>query len=334
MKERILFVGVGQCGSNIAYEFQRKGYLAQYINTSQADLDTIDSKFKYHIPGGFGCAKNQKKAAEYAKDNYPNMINLIDRQFTYQDNIFFVCSAGGGSGSTIAPILLKMLARRNPKKTYGMIAAMPSLSESSKSLRNALVTYKKILNLERVGNVYLLDNNTRDNKFEINQIFANKFDEIENITRSDSRGIIDEEEISIIRKVSGNAVIEEIESLNYTYDNFKKSIFLSCEKGCKYLAYSTKDIVNPNALNSKFGKPTVDSFYGYNNEKNIVMAAGLPYPKEHIQKYLDSIESKKLMINSDKTNIHYEIPDLVNEDIHIVVHEKEDTYDDIFDEYL
>ena len=61
MKNKIAFVAVGQAGGNIGHLFEEKGYSVLYINTSQEDLNTLETaKYKYHIPNGEGCNKDRQ----------------------------------------------------------------------------------------------------------------------------------------------------------------------------------------------------------------------------------------------------------------------------------
>lgn len=339
MKEKLLMVGIGGAGSNVASEFEKRGYLVQYINTSKADMPNPKSKFKYHIPGSGGCAKNQNTALEYAKDYYEHIVNLIDNQFD-SEYVFFIFSLGGGTGSGISPIILDILSRKNPHKTYGVIAIMPSIKESPQSLQNALTTYKRITQLDNVGNVYLIDNNTVEDKFQINKKFPDLFDKFMNITNADSRGVIDTEEIATLLKVKGNAVIEEFHSLNYTTNpKFEKSIFTPYRATCKYLAYSTTDVVNPFMFTNKFGA-SIDNFVGYNDEDNMVIATGLTYPNERLQEYLTMCKSRQHELNRVNREFDYDIPDFKQENKVISIteriepEEKKDNYDDIFAKYM
>lgn len=347
MKNDVVFIGIGQCGGNIAFEMQKKGYLAGYINSSVADLNSIDSKIKYHIPGAHGCAKDQNKAAGFAKDYYNSMIDFIESNFPYQKHIIFTASAGGGTGSTIAPIMISIMNRsiKIKKKTFSLVLAMPSLKGVPLTIQNALKTYKKVVTIERISNVYLLDNDSREDEFEVNKEFAYRFDAMFNITNPDMQGIIDQEEIMKMLRCKGNTVIETFNSLNYSCNsNFNKSIFLPYESGCQYLAYSTTDKVNPYMLYKKFGTP-VDPFVGYNKSLNIVMATGLPYPIERIYKYQSAIKIRNEMIEKRKGNVFdYEVPQVENnhhivnnvipfEDKKQIATRDENDFSDIFEPY-
>lgn len=64
LKDKVVFVGVGQAGGNIAKEFDSLGYKTFFINTSVEDLKVINvpDEQKYHIPYTSGCAKDRDKA--------------------------------------------------------------------------------------------------------------------------------------------------------------------------------------------------------------------------------------------------------------------------------
>jgi len=332
MKESIVVIGIGQCGSNLAYEFHQKGYTTFYINTSESDLDSIkvNNRFKYHIPASKGCAKDQTLALSYAKDYYGNMMNIIDHNFPFHNHIMFTCSAAGGTGSLIAPVLLEMMIRKNPTKNYMLAMAMPSVYEPVKPIRNALVTYKRVIKIIGSGNIYILDNNNLDNKFDINKIFANRFDSMISITEADSRGIIDEEELQTMLKCGNNAVIDEFDINSETYI---ASIFMSYERGCKYLAYSTIREVNPNMFTQRFGVPE-DRFYGFNDHKNIIMATGLPFSNSRIEQYISVIKSKEYIQSQAPKVIDYEIPFIKVREMEVKQSVQQTKFDDILTKYM
>ncbi|MBO8161354.1 MAG: hypothetical protein H0Z24_06920 [Thermosipho sp. (in: Bacteria)] len=331
MKERILFVCVGQAGGNIGQLLAKKGYITYYINTSYDDLSTIkaDSTFKYHVPGASGCNHDRQKAISYTKQFYQNIIDSIETKFPVQDIIFFVFSLGGGTGSGISPVLLDLLSQKNPHKTYGAIVVMPSSDESLKIQVNALECYKQLMSVEGLKNLYVLDNHKSTNIFEINQRFVELFDDFMNITNPDKRGIIDNAEINTILNTRGNVFIGKIKELSSLQLDFHKeneetpivsfswildnyidnSIFTQFQPGCRYLAISTANDIDIKIIEKRFGKP-LDIFRGYNDTHNLIIAAGMPFPKFALKKLADTVKKEQKNIYVEEDNFNIDIPKL------------------------
>lgn len=183
MKERILWIGVGQCGGNFTKIFEDNGYFTFNINASYDDLRTLDSKHYFHIVGATGCNKDQQKALEYAQDYYNTIITMINNKFPQQDIIFFVYSSDGGTGGGISPVILDLISQENPNKFYGATIILPKISiPSIVSQHNALLSYKHTTEVEGLKTLFVLDNNKRDDIFSINKEFFDLFDSFINIT--------------------------------------------------------------------------------------------------------------------------------------------------------
>lgn len=152
LKDRINFIGVGQCGGNIAAVAASKGFTTGVINTSDEDLNApnlnnVTYKFKLGDLGG--CGKERKLGQELVKNNYTKIVEFIKENFLNdldiltkkgQKKIIFLCfSTGGGTGSGVSPILLSVLSNMFKKKSvvFAAIAATPSDDESIVSLYNS-----------------------------------------------------------------------------------------------------------------------------------------------------------------------------------------------------
>ncbi|HSH50208.1 MAG TPA: hypothetical protein VK982_00640 [Bacteroidales bacterium] len=302
MKERLLFVCVGQGGGNIGQLFEAKGYNCYFINTSYDDLVTIEAKHKYHIPGGNGCNKNRQKALQYAKDYYDNMINLIDEKFPMQDIVYFIYTLGGGSGGGLSPILLDLISKKNPDKHYGAINILPNINEPIKCQINAAKAFQQTENIEDIT-ILTLDNNTIYDKFKINFAFYSIFDCLMNITNPDPRGIIDGAELETLLTCSGHMYISLIDSWNYINDSINKNIFTPFDEGCRYITTTSKDKFNIENIINVFGKP-IDTFQGYNNNYNMIIASGMPTPTRVINKIIEKAnqENNEQKNNSNQSN--------------------------------
>lgn len=346
MKKRILFVGIGQGGSNIVNLFQNKGYLTFYLNTSNDDLSLIDSEFKYHVPGGRGCNKDRNKALKYAKNYYEEMTNTINDNFPTQDIVYLVFTLGGGTGSGLGPILSDILSIKNPDKKYNAIVVLPSINESLKVRINALESYKELSEADGINSIFIIDNNYHPNKIKINKEFVELFDKAINITKVDERGIIDKAELELLLTTKGATIISKIKdktlgekgiSINKLDTNmiFEKLMFAYDKKGCRYIGLSTQSDNAENEikeLEKAFGKP-IDTFIGYNDKETIAIIAGMKLPTKVIKNILDSVNDDKPDIDVSESELNISIPSLLVEEKDNKK-EKEKDMDKLFEKYI
>lgn len=307
MREKILFVGIGQCGNNIAYEMEQLGYNAMCINTSNVDLESVKCKAKYHIPTGFGCNRDRDKALDFAMNYWQTMSNVIDRYFPRQDLIYFCYSLGGGTGSGISPVLADVVAQNNPNKTYGAVVVMPRLDDDRIILENAEICYRETTNVEGIKPLFILDNNTRDNKLEINKEFAYLYDSVVNMSNPDVNGVIDESEIEAVLRTKGNVIIEEWNELYMGNKVFNKSIFTPHYSTSQKVAVVSQKEINLRDLNFKIGNP-YRSYKGHNTDKNLIIASGMTYPDMRIRDYQEAIRMGKVdRLDNEVKGLSYDI---------------------------
>lgn len=142
LKNKIAFIGLGQCGGNIACVANHNGYLAGAINTSEEDLKSISNrgvKNKLLLGNIGGCGKDRKVAKQIIKEEYTKVFEFIDTVICVDKEIslVYLCfSASGGTGSGFGPILLSLLNQQYPHLTFAAIVVMPDINESSISLFN------------------------------------------------------------------------------------------------------------------------------------------------------------------------------------------------------
>lgn len=305
MSSSVAFVGVGQAGGNIAKEFKDLGYTTYYINTSAVDLQTIDAdkNYKYQVPMAQGCSKNRDLAKKYTKEYYDTIVGQVKSKLGNFSHIFFCFSMGGGTGSGITPMLVNSLVNKIPDISFGIIAAIPELSESSKMKHNAMSCFTEIEGIIGLGNIYFIANENRKREGriisyeELNKGFANKIHDFLSITNSDKKGTTDESEVLTLLKMEGNTVIADLLGGGAT-DKFNlppitiEPTLAKSKKGCLYLAYSLindEDFIQ-GKVEDVFGTPS-DYFKGYNDKKSFVVAFGLPLPSETIHELQESYES-------------------------------------------
>ena len=152
LKDLFCAIGLGQGGCKMAKEFYNNKYRSFFINTSYQDLEAlqVENDLIYHIPASHGCAKNRKRAINYAKNYYETMIGkLLDTHPTAR--IFLVhFTLGGGTGGGIANIFMALLNQILISKNIDdfmiiPICAKPKKYEVIKCKKTLLIAYKKCI---------------------------------------------------------------------------------------------------------------------------------------------------------------------------------------------
>lgn len=329
LKEKMLFVCIGQGGGNIGQLLEDKGYHCLFINTAHADLSTLNVRHKLHIVGAYGCNKDRSKAIEYLGRSYEIITHGINTRFPDQSIIYFIFTLGGGTGSGLSPALLHMLSENDPHKKYNAICVIPSLKERSRiSKINAIESYQQLVKIESVRSIMVLDNNNSNSIKDINKRFVDRLDRAINITIPDHRGIIDQSEIETVLTAKGSTYIsvtmptanknhqkialDIVNNVNINVFTSFSSVDMRTSK-CEYLVASFKDCYGGSrvtdddlllddheddkeyneleGLEQLFGMPN-DSFIGYNPACNLVIASGLPYPTERIKELAQNVREE------------------------------------------
>lgn len=155
------FIGIGQCGGNIANEFGKLGYKSIAINTSSTDLiklNYIQKNNRLLINTGVqGAGKNPEIGRRALEEHIESVIHLIGQVFDEEIDMIFVCAGlGGGTGSGIAPLLTQILVEQGLE--VGMIVTIPSKMESPKVQIVALNAFEEISQIEGIGSLFIVDN--------------------------------------------------------------------------------------------------------------------------------------------------------------------------------
>ncbi|WP_455090150.1 hypothetical protein [Peptoanaerobacter stomatis] len=338
MKEDVLFIGIGQAGSNLAYEMKQRGFQTFYINSTNDDVDLldIDDNLKYHIPGATGCGRNRAKALNYTKEHFNNIDNIIMTKFPMFKHIYICFSTGGGTGSGISPVLLGILSQKYPNKNFGYVTILPNSSESVDIKTNSLECYSQLQKLTHINNTLFLDNNSSVNDFiVINKIFADEFEKFIEITSYKSvRGNIDDDELEKLIATKGNVVFA-----NKIGDTIEVTpIFSKPEKTIqKAFVINNDDPITISMLENTFSKPA-RLFSGYNEDiKNSYAGLfGLPMPKSRIMEIQEEVlkDNEEIVIVKDE-QMDFVIPDSLKQN-NVQKKDKLKSIDinSIFDEFM
>jgi cell division GTPase FtsZ len=312
MKQKIGFICIGQAGGNIGQLLEQHSFNCLFINTSKEDLETLNTKFRYHILNGEGCNHNREKAISLLKNDYTNVIQEVKDKLSHQQLIYLIFSTGGGSGSGISPILLEMLNSQLPNKKFGCITILPSDQEIGKPHMNSYKCYQELSSIDKLASVFTLDNNKLDNKFQINAQFVNKFVTLLDIPNHiNTKGNIDKAELWEMLITRGSAIFTIINSNSSNSQNLTTSIIKSWEsnifadiekdKNIMYLGLSLTSDIFIDDLKLYIGTP-YDIFRNYNRDTNVTILSGLTFPKTRINKIIESLNSNKEKLTNNIQN--------------------------------
>lgn len=313
MKHDIANVGMGACGGNMTDEFCKNGYDGLVINASPDDLRANDCPNQFHISGEYGCSKNRNKGLEIAGRKYDQIGDVIYNTFFRKKVINFHTSAGGGWGSGSTPLVIEYMKAKYPDKIYNVMGVLPSDNEGKKVRKNAIAFFEDLKKIEGVSGIYLIDNNSHQDRFYINKRFVELYDKYINISYPDKRGVVDPDEVETMSKAKGCVYIATISDTKhftndkkspFYYDNnlitnlgvslnrqLENNIFVPPIVGCEYLTISkAHDDVKEGCLRKILGEPSVDEFHGYNNsDEHLIIATGMPFPHQRIAQLIESV---------------------------------------------
>ena len=299
LKEEIRFLAVGAAGANVSQMLEKRGFKTYYVNLAKQDLDLINSPNKLHIKNGEGASKNRDKAKEVLSESIDEVLEVLEQQIT-EKYVFVVYSLGGGTGSGVGTFLADVIAD-DPDKKVGLVTILPSMRESLQARMNTYEALSEIVALRnKLGAIFILDNNKREDKLSINRSFAGVFESFININAASSiRGVMDIAEQKTLLETSGVAMIHKM--ANEQSDllaTVNVGIYETIEpnKKIKYIGLSqpdmkeNKDVVDINSVIDVVGQP-IDTYMGYGNTETVLYLAGLSFPKTYIDNLKESIKA-------------------------------------------
>lgn len=300
MKEQFGIIGLGQAGGNIANLFENKGYDTIYVNTSKEDLNTIKGLHKLHVTGADGAAKDRKKVLQLAMESFGDIVQKIENIIT-QKYIIVVYSSSGGTGSGLSTPILKYLTQIG--KTCIPVVILPDDSiESAKACENAYNACVELMSIQGLGATFLLDN-SRGDKFAINNRFVCELDSFINIKNLSMYGNIDKSERRLMLSCPGVAVIGKLSKSRSTAPEIIESLYSGIyteveSKTAYYLGVSTSNkSLDINNIVSAIGG-VYDTFYGISEATTISIITGLQFPHKRILKFKNKFEETVKNINS------------------------------------
>ena len=300
MRRQFGVIGIGACGSNIANLFEAKGYSTVYVNSSIEDLNSIKGMHKLHLVGAEGAAKDRKKVLQLAMESFGDIVQKIESIIT-QQYILVIFSAGGGTGSGLSTPMLKYLTQIG--KTCIPVVILPDDAiESAKACENAYNACVELMSIQGLGATFLLDN-SRNDKFIINNKFVCELDSFINLKNSSMYGNIDMAERKQMLSCPGIATIGKLSKSRSTapevIESLYNGIYAEIEsKTAYYLGISTSNkSLDTNSIVSALGG-VYDTFLGVSEATTIAIVTGLQWPQKRILQFKNKFETTVKNINS------------------------------------
>lgn len=307
---KITVIGCGACGDSITAkieEFVREleGNKANTsfigINTSTEDLASVKLSHKIHINNSKGAACNRQNSINDLAESIDDILEEL-KGYIIEDSIVFIAtSLGGGTGSSIAPMLAEILLDLG--YTVGMIVVLPADNESLKIKDNARQAFYEIEELKpRLGSIFILDNNATD-KMKINSTFASLFTSVMCINNKSQDGNMDLAEIEACLKTPSFSIITRASKQNgntgYIVDilNRDSNIFAKREDktisvmGISEAVSARESKIDMVELRQELGiAPT--EFHGYMSasEENVIILSGLMMPYNRVDAMAESVQ--------------------------------------------
>ena len=316
------------------YDYDSK-YISHFINTSKTDIESLnnydDVAVNYScISNTNGMGRSRVLGKRYASKRGMSLIEMIDNFDSKV--IYIVATFGGGSGSSIASVLLSGIQQLkkdgNFDKTINLIGILPSINSSSEVLSNAVETWNEIMSYSCINNMIFIDNNNRFNgqyleEQEINDRFAELFDSIFDIPDVNGRNF-DNGNLGRILNSQGCMYIYDLPNgqnnaklalrkadtdsiLAKMYKSPESTVidsngFTQIKCGFIGTSFNNENYLHSNILEQY--KSNKEDFSGFNAEKNLVLVSGCFPPLTSIRVIQNELKDrKKAESNIDKSDL-------------------------------
>ena len=315
---KITVIGCGQAGGSITAEIEDKirelgGDKSNTtfigINTSTEDLASVNLSHKIHINNSKGAACNRESSIQDLAESIDTILPEL-KSYIIEDSIVFVAtSLGGGTGSSIAPMISEILLDEG--YTVGMIAVLPADNESLKIKDNARQAFYEIEELKpRMGSIFILDNNATD-KITVNKVFASLFAGVMCINNKSQDGNLDLAEIEACLKTPSFSIITKTNKEKGTTANIvdilsrNNNIFAKREDktvsvmGISEAVSAKESRIDMIELKKAIGVAPTE-FHGFlsESEENVIILSGLTMPYTRVDAMTESIQKEADIIKN------------------------------------
>ena len=295
LKNKIAIVGLGLAGETVAYLFQQKNYPTYLINGSVQDNQTLpDAKNVMVLEGYDGLAGDRKLAYDALSKNKQILKKLTEIE---QDIVICIASGGGTTGSGCIPYGIDVLLSSKPNRIVVAIILMPRRDEPIQKRINAYNTTKELMEIEDLGAMILVNNESRDELARINTALVGMLDTFFSDSASSSGSNFDDSEKMKMLGENGMFIIAKLTDKKgencrtRTQDMVNmltaKNIFLPINNdgivGNIGIINQTGNKMDEHEIEKAVGVPE-NIFVGNKGTSNLVCASGLSFPIEYISK--------------------------------------------------
>lgn len=290
LKNKTYFLGLGCAGGKLYKEFANLGYKGGAANGSEQDLKALGNvPTKYKLEGFDGFGGHRDRALDCLSQN-PEFMDYVEN---IQEEIVFVLFGGGGSTGSGCATVVEELFLDNPEKIVCPVIALPSSKESIVKHSNAYQAVIEMQELDGLGSVFFINNDSSDDYTYINGTFAKMLDTfLTNSSYGELNNFDESERLEMLRD-NGAMVLSLVgngKDSSLMLDKLTRTgIFAPIENnkvceniGIIHAGKDNKDIT-PDSVISEVGKPK-NVFEGYNAKSTLIAVSGLDYPVTHVSK--------------------------------------------------
>lgn len=302
-KNKILLIGLGQCGCNLVDEMvtKNKRYAGIFINSSIGDLASIknaNSNNTFTFNGTDGAGRNRKLAQSFIQDDIMRLSSFLTKFSQFNTMVLF-SSLDGGTGSGSLPFMIKVVKKLFKSVIVNVIGVLPKLDEDKLKLDNTLDCLSELEPLlKSINSIRFIDNNTRSSYAEINSEALEDFDLSYSIVGKHSDGNIDMQDSFNVNTAQGYGFVlrlpDRCVSLEEAIEVAKDKSVYALPNGfaCSYAGINVKEgKYDANELKKQF-TASKTMYTTYNQDKfNVVVLGGCAMPKDSI--YLIEHERNK-----------------------------------------
>lgn len=288
LKDKTLFIGLGNCGCKIVNLFADYGYTCIFANGSEQDLKVLGSRNGiYKLEGYDGFGGHRERAMQCLVENVAFTDALEDIP---QSIIFIVYASGGSTGSGLSSVVAQYLIDTyEGTKIICMCPVLPNVGEDTNKLWNAYQVGAELAEMVEIGATFFIDNNTGDNLRQINRTFAKVLNAyLTNDAWSDTNNFDESERLELLAE-SGAMVISQSERQYKIVDDLlHNTVFAPIERdnvvGKFGIIHGGKRSISKESLIAEVGKP-FNIFEGYGKGATLVAMSGLTFPYSRIEQF-------------------------------------------------
>lgn len=302
IKDKIAFIGIGACGSNIALLFQKKGYHTVFINGSEQDNKALfGARNILRLKGHDGCG-GDRTVSEIALADNLEVIEEIKK--IKEEIIYLVFSTAGSTGSGIAPILCDVISELNETENFGKtvccISVLPKRDEALQKHINSYQCIKELSEKPEIGSCILVDNNKLESLEKINATVVNRLHFFFSDDSFSAKGNVDiSEKMKLIRQ-NGMMLMSVVcsgkaKGAEYLESLLTNNVFAPVESDgvAEYIAVinSLEESVDVDTIIKAVGIPQ-NVFVGYGSKKTATIVSGLSFPITYLSEIREQAEGK------------------------------------------